>query len=304
MLSPAEVSPKYFSTGFPYAKDEYLSYAGSCWAVIALLTALPETPIQTQAVPAAVSSPPSWLRTALFGTVGQLAALLDGGLDPNSKTTSGTTVLMAAAPDAAKVRLLLSRGAEAKTRTASGVDAVTIAAAYRGTTAAIQALLDAGAAVDAPENMRVRNAPLVLAAMTGDLENLKVFLSHGAKPSEKALAQAVTFGYADIVRTLIAAGANAQIVESSGINLLHWAAIANRATVIPALSDARVPINAVDDNGYTPLMYAATIDFGDTDVLKALLKAGADKTIRSFEGRTPAAQARQYKHSRVEAALR
>jgi len=304
MLSPAEVSPKYFSTGFPYAKDEYLSYAGSCWAVIALLTALPETAIKTQAVPAVESSPPSWLRTALFGTVGQLAALLDGGLDPNSKTTSGTTVLMAAAPDAAKVRLLLSRGAEAKTRTASGVDAVTIAAAYRGTTAAIQALLDAGAAVDAPENVRVRNAPLVLAAMTGDLENLEVFLSHGAKPSEKALAQAVTFGYADIVRTLIAAGANAQIVESSGINLLHWAAIANRAAVIPALADARVPINAVDDNGYTPLMYAATIDFGDTDVLKALLKAGADKTIRSFEGRTPAAQARQYKHSRLEAALR
>ena len=304
MLSPAEVSPKYFSTGFPYAKDEYLSYAGSCWAVIALLTALPETPIQTQAVPAVESSPPSWLRTALFGTVGQLAALLDGGLDPNSKTTNGTTVLMAAAPDAAKVRLLLSRGAEAKTRTASGVDAVTIAAAYRGTTAAIQALLDAGAAVDAAENMRVRNAPLVLAAMTGDLENLEVFLSHGAKPSEKALAQAVTFGYADIVRTLIAAGANAQIVESSGINLLHWAAIANRAAVIPALADARVPINAVDDNGYTPLMYAATIDFGDTNVLKALLKAGADKTIRSFEGRTPAAQARQYKHSRLEAALR
>ena len=304
MLSPAEVSPKYFSTGFPYAKDEYLSYAGSCWAVIALLTALPETPIQTQAVPAVESSPPSWLRTALFGTVGPLAALLDGGLDPNSKTTNGTTVLMAAAPDAAKVRLLLSRGAEAKTRTASGVDAVTIAAAYRGTTAAIQALLDAGAAVDAPENVRVRNAPLVLPAMTGDLENLEVFLSHGAKPSEKALAQAVTFGYADIVRTLIAAGANAQIVESSGINLLHWAAIANRAAVIPALADARVPINAVDDNGYTPLMYAATIDFGDTDVLKALLKAGADKTIRSFEGRTPAAQARQYKHSRLEAALR
>ena len=181
---------------------------------------------------------------------------------------------------------------------------MTIAAAYRGTTASIQALLDAGAGVEPPENVRVRNAPLVLAAMTGDLENLKLFLSHGAKPSEKALAQAVTFGYADIVRTLIAAGANAQIVESSGINLLHWAAIANRADVIPALVDAQVPINAMDDNGFTPLMYAATIDFGDTDVLKALLKAGADKTIRNFEGRTPAAQARQYKHSRLEAALR
>jgi len=60
----------------------------------------------------------------------------------------------------------------------------------------------------------------------------------------------------------------------------------------------------MDDNGYTPLMYAATIDFGDTDVLKALLKAGADKTIRNFEGRTPLAQSKLYKHSRLEAALR
>src|SRR5262249_23450095 len=129
-------------------------------------------------------------------------------------------------------------------------------------------------------------------------------LSRGAKPSEKALAQAVTFGYPDIVQTLIASGANAGIVESSGINLLHWAAIANRPAVIPSLVEARVPVNAMDDNGFTPLMYAATIDFGDIDVVKALLNAGADKTIRNFEGRTPAAQARRYKHSIVEAALR
>jgi len=304
MLSPAEVSPKYFSTGFPYAKDEYLSYAGSCWAVMGLLTALPEARIETPQIPAVESNAPSWLRTALFGTVGQFTALSDAGLDPNSKTTNGTTVLMAAAADVAKVRLLLSRGADAEARTPSGVDAVTIAAAYRGTAASIQALLDAGAGVAAPENVRVPNAPLVLAAMTGDLENLKLFLSRGAKPSEKALAQAVTFGYPDIVRTLISAGANAQIVESSGINLLHWAAIANRAGVISALVDAQVPINAMDDNGFTPLTYAATIDFGDTDVMKALLSAGADKTIRSLDGRTPAAQARRHKHSRLEAALR
>ena len=37
MISPAEVSPEYFTTGFPYGKDEFLSYAGSCWATMALI---------------------------------------------------------------------------------------------------------------------------------------------------------------------------------------------------------------------------------------------------------------------------
>ena len=42
MQSPAEVSPPYFTTGFPYGKDEFLSYAGTSWAVMALLRTLPE----------------------------------------------------------------------------------------------------------------------------------------------------------------------------------------------------------------------------------------------------------------------
>jgi ankyrin repeat protein len=304
MLSPAEVSPKYFTTGFPYGKDEYLSYAGSCWAVMGLLSMLPESSRKTQPAARASAEAPSWLRTGLFGTANQVAALLDAGLDPNIKTSSGTTLLMAAATDAEKVRLLLARGADAKIRASSGADALTIASAYRGTAASIQALADAGAQPDPPEGVRVRNEPLVLASMTGDLENLKLLLASGAKPSEKALGQAVTFGYPAVVRTLIAAGANSKIVENSGINLLHWAAITNRPAVIPVLAEARVPVDSMDDNGFTPLMYAATIDSGDTDVLKALLSAGADRTIRNFEGRTPAAQARRYKHSHLEAALR
>ncbi|HLH30860.1 MAG TPA: ankyrin repeat domain-containing protein, partial [Terriglobia bacterium] len=127
----------------------------------------------------------------------------------------------------------------------------------------------------------------------------------GAEASEKALSQAVTFGYPDIVQALIGKGADVVgLVDSSGVNLLHWAAITDRPALIPILAGAHVPVNKMDDNGYTPLMYAATIDFGDDDVLKALLKAGADKTIRNYEGRTPAAQAKHYKHSRLEEALR
>ncbi len=309
MLSPARVSPPYFTTGFPYQKDEYVSYAASCWAVMALLSALPET-APPHAIPEEHSGEP-WVRTALFGTPQQLSALLGGGLDPNHQTEAGTTVLMMAAPDAEKVRILLMRGADAKARARSGCDALTIAAAYRGTAAPLDELLHAGAEVQAPSGVHAPHSALLFASMTGDVENVRLLLAHGADasatPSPQAstpLAAAVTFGYADIVQVLIAAGASAKITESTGINLLHWAAIANRASVIPHLIKAGVPLNASDENGYTPLMYAATIDFGDSEVVRALVTAGADRQIRNDQGRTAREQAHSYRHRQIEAALR
>src|SRR5262249_21893377 len=265
----------YFATGFPYEKDEFISYAGCCLAMMALLSALPESPVKAESKAAPAADVPSWMRTALFGSANELASLLDKGVDPHSKTRNGVTILMVGAPDAEKVKLLLSRGADAKARGSAGADALTIAMAYRGSAHSVELLLTAGAAPEPPEGVRVRNAPLTLASMSGDAESVKLLLSHGVKPTASALGEAVTFGYPDIVRTLIAAGADADLTESSGINLLHWAAITDRPEVIPALVEAKVPVNAMDDNGFTPLMYAATIDFGDIEVLQALLKAGA-----------------------------
>ncbi|HTA42361.1 MAG TPA: ankyrin repeat domain-containing protein [Bryobacteraceae bacterium] len=289
MVSPADVSPAYFPSGFPYEKDEYLSYAGSSWAVMAMLSALPA--VQRQPEPRQIErNDPPWIRTALFGSMQQLTEALNQGLSPNARTEKGTSLLMMAAPDADKVRLLLNRGAEMAPK------ALAIATAYRGTAESVKALLDAGA------DAKTRKA-LEYAAMAGDPENVKLLVAHGADPAP-GLYQAVTFGYPDLVRYLISAGASVKVTESSGINLLHWAAIANRPEVIPILASAGASINSTDDFLYTPLMYAATIDFGDTQVLKALLKAGADPKIRNDEGRTAIEQARYYHHSQLEAGLR
>lgn len=317
MISPAAVSPKYFATGFPYQKDEFLSYAGSCWAAMALLSALPERTgaapdVSGRAAPARDALAP-WVRTALFGTAPQLKAWLDGGpegeLDPNSATARGTTLLMMAAPDAEKVRLLVARGADVKVRGSSGADALSIACAYRGATAAAEVLLNAGAEVRAPAGRRIRSSPLVFASMTGDLETVKVLLAHGADASagtqsNTPISAAVTFGYPDVARTLIAAGASVDMRESTGINLLHWATITDRPALIPLLVRAGVPLDDVDNFGFTPLMYAATIDFGDTEVVQALRKAGADVKIRNRQGRTAREQARYLRLAELEAALR
>jgi ankyrin repeat protein len=293
MISPAEVSPEYFTTGFPYGKDEFLSYAGSCWATMALMSALPESPGPGESE-AAPSSEAPWARAALFGTTNDLKALLDGGLDPNSKTERGSTLLMMAAPDVDKVRLLIARGADVKSRGAAGTDALTIAAAHYGTSASLRALLDAGA--DAKPSERGRHAPMQYAAMSGDIESVKLLLARGAEASAEAVSESVTFGHPDVVQALVEAGANVSLTESSGINLLHWATITNRASVIPVLVKAGVPLNETDEFGYTPLMYAASVDEGDTETLKALLEAGADRGIRNGEGRTALEQARRYKH--------
>jgi len=129
-------------------------------------------------------------------------------------------------------------------------------------------------------------------------------LARGAEASAEAVSESVTFGHPGVLQALVDAGADVTLTERSGINLLHWATITNRATVIPVLVKAGVPLDAIDDFGYTPLMYAATLDEGDTETLKALLAAGADRTIRNDQGRTAFEQARRHKHIAIADALK
>jgi ankyrin repeat protein len=243
------------------------------------------------------------MRTALFGTPSDLTALLDGGLDPNSVTAGGTTLLMAASWDPEKVRLLLARGASAGTRAASGADALAVASQVPGNAESMRLLLDAGAAAEPPDTAKVRRTPLVLASRSGDVSMTSLLLTRGAQPSTEAVAEAVTFGYADVTRALVRAGVNVSFTEASGVNLLHWAVITNRASVVPVLVEAGVPVDDVDGFDFTPLMYAVTLDQGDTDTLDAVLRAHPDRTIRNDAGRTPMQQARRLGRTRAVRAL-
>jgi Ankyrin repeats (3 copies) len=166
------------------------------------------------------------------------------------------------APDADKVRLLIERGANVKRRSASKTDVLAIAASHYGSSASIRALLEAGADAHPPE--RVRRAALEYASMSGDLDAV----GDPACPWRRGLTWGTLrschlWSRPDVVQALVDAGVHVQVTESSGINLLHWAVITNRASVIPVLVRAGVPVNATDDFRFTPLMYAATVDVGN-----------------------------------------
>jgi ankyrin repeat protein len=140
--------------------------------------------------------------------------------------------------------------------------------------------------------------------MTGDLDNVRLLLARGADPNLRSpISDAVTFGYPDVVAELVRGGASVGLRESTGINLLHWATITNRSTVIPELVKAGVPLNAEDDFLYTPLHYAGTIDFGETNSLRALLAAGANRNAKNEDGRTALEQARKLRHRAIAAEL-
>jgi hypothetical protein len=119
MVSPAAVSPPYFETTFPHGHDQFLSTAATAWAATALMLTLPKVanppsaPSLPALAPAGLQLQP-WMKNALFGTAAELRAQLDAGVDPNSKTAGGTTVLMMAAQDPDKVKLLIDRGADVR----------------------------------------------------------------------------------------------------------------------------------------------------------------------------------------------
>lgn len=312
MLSPAAVSPPYFESGFPYGHDQFLSTDATCWAAMALMLTLPKAATPAAPQPLTALAPKGlqpWMETALFGTSAELKAALDSGLDPNSKTAEGTTLLMMAAPDAEKVKLLIGRGADVRAKAKSGYTALMVATTYFGTSQSVKLLLDHGAEARPGEGVILDASPLFLAAMADDRDNVSLLLGKGADPNRKMrligmfptspLFEAVGFGDPAMIKALLAGGADVQEKDQDGMTALHWAVVANHAEAAQALLAGGADVNAVDRFGYTPLLYAATIDFGDAETETALLRAGADPNIKDKKGKTAFAQAREYPYLRA-----
>jgi E3 ubiquitin-protein ligase mind-bomb len=84
---------------------------------------------------------------------------------------------------------------------------------------------------------------------------------------------------------------------------LHAAALANHVEAAKLLIASGAPINDLDSNDYSPLLYASTVNFGDEGMVKMLLASGANSKVKTKTGETPLSQATRYHHTNLVAAL-
>jgi ankyrin repeat protein len=143
--------------------------------------------------------------------------------------------------------------------------------------------------------------PLLVAVAAGDVEQVRVLLSEGAKPDDPAagrspLIQAITLrdGHAmrcdlPIVRLLLEHGAdpNRPDARIGSLPLLTAFAVGN-IECAQALRNAGAPVNSRDSGGHTILFSAVgtASRSGDMSLIDVALKWGIDKNDQSADGFT------------------
>jgi ankyrin repeat protein len=185
------------------------------------------------------------------------------------------------------------------------------AAIRTGDNARLQALIKAGADVNTKDR-RGGATPLMHAAAIGSLESLKLLIDNGADVNAKStggatalmwaatdltkvrllldrradvnaasesgrttlLLAAMSDRSADIVRLLLARGANPTVVDKEQTTTVMAAAIGNDAESLRQLIATRVDVNTPNVIGMTPLMQVA--GWGNPEAVRLLIKSGAN----------------------------
>jgi hypothetical protein len=225
----APISPPYFESGFPYGKDQFISSAATALAVLTLAEALPLQPNAPKplALPAFDDTKLSWATIAQTGSLEQLSKI-----DPNAATPGGTSALMLAAHDPAKVALLLTRGANPKARTSAGLDALMIAALQGGNTKSLELLIQAGLTPNPNHKVRFDAHALAHALMANDTAMVRFLISKGADAKRPMkllggfpmppLLIATSFNNDEAIRILVQAGASVDQTDDVGMTPLSW----------------------------------------------------------------------------------
>ena len=274
------------------------------------------------------------------GNIDDAKKLLKEGIYPLFyKDKYGNTALIAASkhgpPDL--VRALLKAGANIEAKNNEG-DTALITAAMEGKTDVVLGLLEAGANKEATNNDG--ETALMMATMNGQIKVVQVLLNAGAdldatdKNSSTALWWALWFnnghnievvrallkagalkandggyeiiaavflGDAGVIRALLEAGANKEVIMKDGLNAMMIASRKGNTQIVCALLDAGADREVTNNDGETALMLASK--YGHADVVRALLKAGANIEAKDNNGNTALIYASGKGHPKVVRAL-
>lgn len=165
--------------------------------------------------------------------------------------------------------LLISRGANIEAPSEDrGARAIHLAANF-GELETLNLLLDVGADIDARDKMG--QTPLILAAATENLKVVKVLLDRGADKEAREFGKGQT-----------------PLMRASRLGFLEIAV---------ALVESGAAINAVDNDGRSPLKLAATkisyVNVGGGALIEYLVKNGADLNVKESAGYTSLSWAMQ-----------
>lgn len=162
-----------------------------------------------------------------------------------------------------------------------------VIAAQAGDIRAVQSLLDAGTDIDGMDERML--TPLI--ASIANLAAIAVtqeLVARGANVNlpvpdllQAPLHHACHRNNAEAIKVLLTHGADMYALDYMERSVVHWAAIGCTAATVRKLM--RITqcffLNAVDTNGYTPIMLAA--EHGRADVVELLIELGADCTLKN-----------------------
>jgi ankyrin repeat protein len=144
---------------------------------------------------------------------------------------------------------------------------------------------------------------LMIAARKGDLAKVRELLARGANVNAKARAGRTALTWAlddsvpstDMIASLIAAGADANLVDGDGSRPLTVAVYRRSSRVVELLIAAGANVNARTSRRTTPLIdtvSAVASGTGAIENVRVLLRAGADVNAKDSFGRTALSIAR------------
>ncbi|GIL43221.1 hypothetical protein Vafri_1023 [Volvox africanus] len=119
---------------------------------------------------------------------------------------------------------------------------------------------------------------------------------------EETVHAAASAGDVDLLKKLVAEGANVDEADEEGRTALHFAAGYGEIECVKVLIEAKAKLDAVDTNQNTALHYAA--GYGQAESVKLLLESGADRTAKNLDGKTALEVAELNEQADVIAALK